>query len=355
MKNFSKKLSLIILFSVSLLTSFEALAKKNVVILATGGTIAGVGSSSHGSKYSSGKITIDQMINSNPDLATLANLKGEQVFQMGSENMNDDSWLAIGKKVYDLVNSSKVDAVVITHGTDTLEETAYFLNLTVRTKKPIIIVGAMRPSTSISADGSLNLYNAIAVATSKEAQNKGALVVFNDQIFAARDVMKNHTTNVAAFTSPNFGPIGTSYYGKVIFYYNPLRTHTYNSTFNIKDLDKLPKVDIIYGHTNQDASVIDHLIKEGTDGIVFAGVGDGNIYKTALDKLIEIKKTNDVAIVRSSRVGAGFVVPDVEINDEENGFVTADNLSPQKARILLKLALTKTKDPEKIQKIFWSY
>jgi L-asparaginase len=354
MKNCTKKLSLVLIFSLAFLTSFEALAKKNIVILATGGTIAGNGASSHGSKYSAGKVGIQQLIDATPSLSELANLKGEQLMQISSENMNDETWLTIGKRVYDLVNSGSVDGVVITHGTDTIEETAYFLNLTIRSKKPIVLVGSMRPSTSISADGPLNLYNAISVAASKEAQNKGVLVVFNDNIYAARDVTKGHSSNVAAFDAPNFGPIGNAHYGNVRFYYNPLRIHTAKSAFNIKDLDKLPKVDIVYGHTGQDDSVIDQLIKSGSEGIVFAGVGDGNIYKTALDKLITARK-NNIAVVRSSRVGAGYIVPNAEISDDENGFVTADNLSPQKARILLKLSLTKTKDSEKIQKIFWSY
>lgn len=348
MKIFCKSL----IFCLAIFCSAPALAKKNIVIVATGGTIAGVGESAHGSKYLAGKITINQMLEANPVLQNLANLKGEQLLQMSSENMNDDSWLTIARKVNELVRSRSVDGVVITHGTDTLEETAYFLNLTIRTTKPIVLVGAMRPSSSVSADGPLNLYNAIAVATNENAKNKGVLVVFNDQIFAARDVTKMHTTNVAAFNSPNFGPMGTSHYGDVIFYYSPLRKHTNNSVFNIRDIKDLPKVDILYGHTNQDETVIDRLIENNTKAIVFAGVGDGNIYKTTLEKLISARKEKNLILLRSSRTGAGFVVRNAEIEDDKNDFVTADNLSPPKARILLKLALTKTSNTKKIQEIF---
>jgi L-asparaginase len=355
MKNIFRKSLFLVIFATGVISPMQSFAKQNIVILATGGTIAGVGESSHGSKYASGKVTVEQMIEANPSLKELANLKGEQVFQMGSENMNDDSWLTIARKVNDLVNDSDVDGIVITHGTDTLEETAYFLNLTIHTKKPIILVGAMRPSSSVSADGPLNLYNAVAVAANKDARNKGVLVVFNDKIFAARDVTKNHTTNVAAFTAPNTGPIGNSYYGNVIFYHDVLRKHTNNSMFNIKNIKSLPKVEIVYGYTNQDAGMIDYLVSSETKGIICAGVGDGNIYKSVLEKLIKVKKENDLAIVRSSRVGGGFVVPNVEINDNENGFVVSDNLSPQKARILLKLALTKTNNPKALQEIFLSY
>lgn len=350
MKTFIKAL----IFSASFLISIEAFAKQNIVVLATGGTIAGVGSSSSGSKYAAGKVTIQELLDATPSLSELANLKGEQLMQISSENMNDEVWIKIAKKVDELTNSSKVDGIVITHGTDTIEETAYFLNLTVKTTKPIVLVGAMRPSTSISADGPLNLYNAIAVAANKESKNKGVLVVFNDDIFDARSVTKGHTSNVAAFNSPNFGAIGNVHYGKVRFYFESLRTHTNSSAFDIDDIESLPKVDIVYGHTGQDSSVVDKFIENGAAGIVFAGVGDGNIYKETLGKLIEARK-NNIILVRSARVGAGYVVPNAEIEDDENGFVTADNLSPQKARILLKLALTNTKNPQKIQKIFWSY
>jgi len=179
-------------------------------------------------------------------------------------------------------------------------------------------------------------------------------VVFNDYIYSARDVDKTHTTNVATFQSSNFGPIGHSYYGQVKFYYTPTRLHTKNSIFDITDLKTLPKVDILYGYANQSVLMTKQLVKSGVDGIVYAGVGDGNLHKDSLKVMIDAV-SKGTTLVRSSRVGSGFVVPNVEIDDTGYGFVTADNLNPQKARILLMLALTKTKDSKEIQELFWKY
>ena len=327
---------------------------KNIAIIATGGTISGAGESASEAKYASAKITVDSIVASVPNISKLANVKSEQLLQIGSENMNDETWIKIAKRVNELLGKRDIDGVVITHGTDTIEETAYFLNLVIRSKKPIILVGSMRPSTSLSADGPLNLYNAVAVAASEEAVNKGVLIVFNDNIYAARDVSKTNTTNVAAFESLNFGPIGNVHYGKTRIYYNPIRNHTSKSMFDIGDLEFLPKVDIVYGYANHNSTIIEQLINSGTKGIIYAGVGDGNIYKDTLTKLINASKNNTI-LVRGSRVGSGFVVPNAEINDDEYKFVTADNLSPQKARILLMLSLTKTNDYKKIQDIFWNY
>ncbi len=338
-----------------IISSQNAFAKKNIAVLATGGTIAGSGSSESEVSYSAGKISIEDLLAKTSSLKKLANLKGEQLLQMSSENMNDEIWLKIARRVDELVNNSDVDGVVITHGTDTIEETAYFLDLTVRTKKPIILVGSMRPATSISSDGPLNLHNAIAVAANDAAKNKGVLVVFNDSIFDARSITKAHTSNVAAFQSPNFGPIGIVSYGDVKFYYEPLRAHTNKSEFNIRKIKSLPKVDILYGYAGFDDELVDNLVENGAKGIVFAGAGDGNIYKPALEKLMNLSKEEKVLVVRSSRTGAGYVIRGAEINDDENGFVNGDNLNAQKARILLKLALTKSDDWEDVQKIFDRY
>ncbi len=350
-----KQIFLILISALFHFYSTDSEAKmKNIAIIATGGTISGVGESASESKYTPAKITIDNIIASVPNLSKLANIKGEQLLQIASENMNDESWLKIAKRVNEILDKRDIDGVVITHGTDTIEETAYFLNLVIRSKKPIILVGSMRPSTSISADGPLNLYNAVAVAASDEAINKGVLVVFNDNIYSARDVSKTNTTNVATFEALNFGPIGNVHYGKTRIYYNPIRNHTSKSMFDINDLEFLPKVDIVYGYANPNSTIIEQLINSGTKGIIYAGVGDGNIYKDTLAKLIDASK-NGTILVRGSRVGSGFVVPNAEINDDEYKFVTADNLAPQKARILLMLSLTKTNDYKKIQDIFWNY
>ena len=329
-------------------------AKKNIVVIGTGGTIAGVSKSENDAKYAPSSIGIQDVIKSVPKLSELADIEGEQLFQISSQDMNEEAWLKIARKTQELVDKREVDGVVITHGTDTLEETAYFLNLVIKTEKPVVVVGSMRPATSTSCDGALNLYNAVAVAASSEAKRKGVLVVFNDNILTARDVSKIHTTNVDAFVSNNFGPIGSVYYGKVKIYFEPLRTHTNRSVFDISAIKSLPKVDIIYGYANPEASIIDQLITAKTRGIVLAGVGDGNIAKESLQKLISASKAG-IKVVRSSRLGSGFVMRNTEVEDDEYDFITADNLNPQKARILLMLSLTKTDDSKKIQNLFWSY
>jgi L-asparaginase len=351
MKNLKK-----ILFIAILSFAIPAqLFAKNITIVATGGTIAGAGESATGAKYNSSQLLIEQIASAIPGIDKLANIKTDQLLNIASQDMNDESWLKIVKEVNNLLDDKNVDGIVITHGTDTLEETAYLLNLTVKSKKPIIVVGSMRPSTSISADGPINLYNAVALAASKEAEGKGVLIVMNDEIFSARDASKTNTTSVHTFKANNSGTIGRVHYGKSQIYYTPNRIHTKNSEFtNIKDLSVLPKVEIAYMYAGQDAIIIDNLVASGAQAIVIAGVGDGNVYKDALPKLIEASKKG-VVIVRSSRGGSGFVEANTEINDDEYGFITADNLSPQKARILIKVALTKTKDKDKLKEIFAKY
>lgn len=327
---------------------------KNVVILATGGTIAGAGDSCVGSKYAPGKVGIDQVIKNIPGLDKLADIRTEQVMQIASQDFNDVTWLTIAKRVNELLAQSSVKGLVITHGTDTLEETAYFLNLVVKSKKPVVLVGAMRASTSLSSDGALNLYNAVALAASDEAYGKGVLVMMNDEIYAARDVAKISTTNVSAFKSPNSGVMGSVLYGAVKFYYSPLRAHTSQTVFDVRKAESLPKVEIIYAYAGVDVSMIDYLIESGAKGIILAGVGDGNISKQGVEKLAKAAKKG-VLIVRSAHLGSGLVEPNVEIEDEKLGFVTADNLSPQKARILAILALTKTNDVKKVRGMFAKY
>ncbi|MBM3579456.1 MAG: type II asparaginase [Alphaproteobacteria bacterium] len=341
------------IFCLALAFTLDAHAK-NIVILATGGTIAGAGESVIGSVYSPGKIGIEQIIKNIPGITKLAEIKAEQIMQKASQDFNANDWLLIAKKINEALAKRSVHGAVITHGTDTLEETAYFLNLVVKSKKPVVLVGSMRPSTSLSADGSLNLYNAVALANSDTAYNKGVLVMLNDEIFAARDVAKTHTTNVATFKSPNTGPIGEVLYGKTKIYYNPLRTHTDQTVFDVRKLESLPKVDIVYAYSGADEGTIDYLVSSGSQAIILAGVGDGNINQKSVERLKEAAKKG-VLVVRSAHLGAGVVEPNVEINDDEFGFVTADNLSPQKARILAILALTKTKDIKKIRKFFEVY
>src|SRR6202035_3249618 len=327
----------------------------NVMVLATGGTIAGTGASSTTVVgYTAATVGIERLLNAVPELKTVANVKGEQVFQIASENMNNDYWLKLAKHVNALLAQDDVDGIVITHGTDTIEETSYFLNLVVKSKKPVVIVGAMRPSTAISADGPINLYNATLVAASEEAIGKGVLVVLNDQINAARDVTKSNTSTADTFRTPDLGMLGYVQGNKPYFYHLSARKNTVDTEFDIANLDTLPQVDIVYGYANMGRTPVDALLAAGVKGLVHAGVGDGSLANAVKPALIEARKKG-VVIVRSSRVGSGIVARNGEANDDELDFVVSDTLNPQKARILLMLALTKTTDTKEIQRMFTTY
>lgn len=327
----------------------------NVTILATGGTIAGTGATSTTTVgYTAAKVGVEKLIEAVPELKKVANVKGEQVFQIASENMTNDHWLKLAKRVNELLAQKDVDGIVITHGTDTIEETAYFLNLTVKSTKPVVIVGAMRPSTAISADGPVNLYNAVTLAGSKDAVGKGVLVSLNDQINAGRDVTKTNTSTADTFRTPELGFLGYMQDNKAHFYRQVVRKHTAEAEFDISNLDSLPQVDIVYGYANNNRTALDALVKAGAKGIVHAGVGDGSLSNAMKPGLIDARKQG-VAIVRSSRVGNGIVARNGEANDDELDFVASDTLNPQKARILLMLALTRTTDSKAIQKMFYTY
>jgi L-asparaginase len=268
--------------------------------------------------------------------------------------MNDAVWLKLAKRINQLAQQADVDGIVITHGTDTMEETAYFLNLTVHTKKPVVMTGSMRPSTALSADGPLNIYNAVAVAGQKEAWGRGVLVVANDKILPAREIIKTSATDVETFQAPGFGWIGTVHYGVARYYRVPFTLHTYQSEFNVDNVEKLPKVNIIYMHASATGELIDDAVENGAQGIVVAGVGNGNMTDAAVDALARAAKKG-VVCVRSTRVPMGYIDRNVELDDDALGFVAAYQLNAQKARVLLKLALLKTKDPRVIQEYFAKY
>lgn len=327
----------------------------NVVILATGGTIAGTGASSTTTVgYTAAKVGVDRLIEAVPELKKVADVRGEQIFQVASENMTDDLWLKLAKRINELLARSDVDGIVITHGTDTLEETAYFLDLVVKSPKPVVLVGAMRPSTAISADGPVNIYNAAILAGSPEARGKGVLVALNDAINAGRDVTKTNTSTVDTFRTPDLGCLGYMQDNKAHFYRVPMRRHTVDSEFDVSGLETLPKVDIVYGYANATRTPIDALVASGAKGIIHAGVGDGSVHKNVMPGLTEARKKG-VVVVRSSRVGSGIVARNGEANDDQLDFVVSDTLNPQKARILLMLALTKTSDTKEIQRMFMTY
>src|SRR5450830_744680 len=327
----------------------------NVTILATGGTIAGTGATSTTTVgYTAATVGVQQLIQAVPELAKVANVKGEQVFQIASESMTNEHWLTLGKRVNALLAQSDVDGIVITHGTDTMEETAYFLDLVVKSRKPVVLVGAMRPSTALSADGPINLYNAVLVASSQEAVGKGVLIALNDQIHAARDVTKTNTSTPDSFKTTELGLLGYIQGGKPFFYRASTRKHTAESEFDIVNLNALPQVDIVYGYANMNTVALDAFVAAGAKGIIHAGVGDGSLAAKVKPGLIAARKKGTI-IVRASRVGQGILARNGEANDDELDFVAADTLSPQKARILLMLALTKTNNTKDIQRMFYTY
>ncbi|MFJ3047583.1 type II asparaginase [Herbaspirillum chlorophenolicum] len=346
---------ILVLFCLAATAAAQAQNLPNVVILATGGTIAGTGATTTTTVgYTAAKVGVDALIAAVPELQKVANVRGEQTMQIASENMNNDAWLKLAKRVNTLLAQSDVDGIVITHGTDTIEETAYFLDLVVKSKKPVVIVGAMRPSTAISADGPINLYNAVLLAGSKEAIGKGVLVTLNDQINAGREVTKTNTSTLDTFKTPELGFLGYIQGSKPYFYRQSTRKNTVDTPFDIMNLDKLPQVDIVYGYANMNPIALNAFVAAGAQGIVHAGVGDGSLNNTVVPSLTEARKKG-VVIVRASRVGQGIVARNGEADDDKLDFVVSDTLNAQKARILLMLALTKTTDSKEIQKMFWEY
>jgi len=328
--------------------------KKNIVILATGGTIAGAAASGTQSAYTSGAVTIDAMLKAVPGIEKLANIKGEQISNVGSQDMSFEILLKLAKRINELLSTPAVDGIVITHGTDTMEESAFFLNLTVKSDKPVVMVGSMRPSTAVSADGPLNLYNAVAVAADPKAKDRGVLVVMNDQIHAAHSLTKTSTTAIQTFMSPIRGVVGVSAYGKNDWYNTPPWKHTSQSEFDISNVTKLPRVDIVFADEDMEPDLIDASVNAGAKGIVIAGVGNGNMNKVSVDAAARAVK-NGVVVVRSSRVATGMVDRNVEVNDDELGFIASDELNPQKSRILLSLALLKPGSSSQIQELFRTY
>lgn len=345
---------LILLTAALLLTTIAVAQKPNIHILATGGTIAGTGTSATATNYTAGQVAIGTLLEAVPQLKDIANVTGEQVVRIGSQDMNDEVWLTLAKRINELLRQPEVDGIVITHGTDTMEETAYFLNLTVKSEKPVVLVGAMRPSTALSADGPLNLYNAVVTASAPASKDKGVMVVMNGQIWGAESVTKMHTTSVETFQAPNAGALGYVLNGKTVYNRAPMKKHTTQSVFEVNDLESLPKVGIVYSYSNIEADMVEPMLKNGYKGIVHAGVGNGNIHKNVFPMLEEARRQG-ILVVRSSRVPTGPTTLDNEVDDARYEFVASQQLNPQKARILLMLALTKTNDWKQIQEFFNEY
>jgi len=340
------------LFTLSL--GAAAWAKPAIKILATGGTIAGAQADAKSYGYKSGSFKVEDLINAVPQLKELADLTGEQVANIGSQDMNDAVWLKLAQRVNQVLASPDVDGVVITHGTDTMEETAFFLDLTVKSDKPVVLVGSMRPATAVSADGPANLYSAVAVASSPGAKARGVLVVLNDEAHAARNVTKTDTTSVDTFKSLNRGPVALVHTGQIAWFEQMDRRHTSKSEFDVSGRTQLPRVDIIYAHANMSPDLIDAAVKAGAKGLVVAGVGDGNMTDQALAALGRARKAG-VVVVRSTRLPEGLVLRNNEVNDDQQGFVASGEFTAPKARVLLQVALTKTNDVKQVQRMFDTY
>jgi L-asparaginase len=340
---------------VTMTTGFAAAGElPHIVILATGGTIAGAQPAEGDPGYKSGSLSVESLIAAAPGLDKIARITGEQIASIGSQDMNDEVWLKLARRANQLLATPEVDGIVVTHGTDTLEETAYFLNLVIKSDKPLVLVGSMRPATSTSPDGPLNLYNAVAVAADPGVSGLGVTVVSNDDLFAARELQKTNTTDLQTFISPNRGQLGEAYYGKTWIFNRPINRHTVASEFSLDGVEALPRVDIVYAHENADGMMVEAAVAAGAKGIVLAGVGDGNATKSMVDALAAAAAKGAV-VVRSSRVGSGIVRRNIEIDDDALGFVAALELNPQKARVLLRMALLKTKAPAEVQRIFDEY
>ena len=232
----------------ALTVPIAAQAKPKIEVLATGGTIAGAQASSSEVGYKSGTFSVDDLIKAVPQLKDVADLTGEQVANIGSQTMNHDVWLKLAKRVNEVLQDGSADGVVITHGTDTLEETAYFLSPVVKSDKPVVLVGSMRPATAISADGPANLYNAVALAASPEARGRGPMIVIDDEIHYAREAQKTNTTELDTFHSPNRGRAGVMNVGKIEFFSQNTTRHTTKSEFTVdgKTARDLPRVEIVY-------------------------------------------------------------------------------------------------------------
>jgi L-asparaginase type II len=327
-----------------------------VWLLATGGTIAGKGASSTSlTEYRGSTLLGSDLLASVPEIARYAEVRAEQVTNVASPNVTVEAWRTLARRIDAIFSSDpRVAGIVITHGTSTLEETAYFLHLTVRHDRPVVVVGSQRPATAISADGPLNLLNAVRTAAAPQARGKGVLVVMNDEINGAREVTKSNTYRVETFRSGELGFLGYVDEDRVTFYRQSTRRHTADSEFDVRNITTFPRVEIVASYAHASVAPLHALAREAVDGIVIAAPGAGSLSDAELAALKEIVARPEAPIiVRSSRTGNGRVTRRKAFN--ALGLIPADNLSPHKARILLMLALTKTRKHDEIARMFDEY
>ena len=322
---------------------------RHVHVLAIGGTIASRAEDPAICTTYAPVLDAADLIASLPHPETVAEVTGEDFFRIDSASLTARHWLRLARRVTEVLNGG-ADGAVVTHGTDTMEETAYFLNLTVKSRKPVILTGAMRPASSASADGPINLLQAIQAAASEKTAGFGAMILMNGTLIAAREACKIQPVRPDAFTPREMGAVGCVSDGRIEMFYRSTRAHTLDTAFDPAQLDDLPPVDVLYAYAGADPAMLDDCVKRGARGIAVACVGNGNLRPAWRDRIAELT-TRGIAIVRCSRAN-GFVNRNGAQDDDALGTVAGGNLSAQKARILLMLALTRTDDPREIQACF---
>lgn len=327
---------------------------RRVALIVTGGTIDSVGTDRLDLAWyleAGQRLEAGELLSRVPELEKIAKVEEIPFRRLPSQAITPEDWIELAQTIQRiLVEDEQADGVVITHGTNTLEETAYFLNLVLNTDKPVVLVGAMRPSSGLSSDGDLNLVNAVRVAASPHAAGNGVLVVLNDTITGARDVTKTATYRVETFQGRDLGPLGyVDADGEVIFYHRPNKLHTTETAFDAAALTGLPRVDVVVSYVGADGSLIDAAVAAGAKGIISAGTGAGRPTPGETDALTRAHEQG-VVICQSSRVGSGRAVRSPGLT--KRGWVASDNLVPWKAKVLLALALTRTSDPDEIQRLF---
>lgn len=319
-----------------------------VALFTTGGTIQSKGAHRLKiSEYNDGRVSPDELLADLPELKQIVTVEVKEIANIGSGGITAEHLLKLAKGINAELAKPDVAGAVVTHGTGTLEETAYFLHLTVNSEKPVVVVGAMRPWTGISRDGPLNLYNACRVAAEPGAAKRGVLVLLNDTIHSARFVTKNNTYRVETFVSREVGPLGYADSDRIAFYRTPLTRHTSKSEFDVSKIESLPMVDVVYGYQEASRAPIDALAAAGAKGIVLADSS------TSFQKALLEAQAKGIVIVQSDRKGSGRVLNSERVAGRN--VVTADSLNAQKARILLRLALTKTTEAKELQRIFNEY
>ena len=328
-----------------------------VALIITGGTIDSIGKDRLDLAWyiEAGKRLGDgELLQQLPELKSIAQVAEIPFRRLPSHALVDKDWLDLVRTIHSIFDQDKADSVVITHGTNTIEETAYFLNLTSKTDKPVVVVGSMRPSSAISADGYLNVVNAVKVAADPSSRGRGCLLVMNDTIFNGRDVTKNATYRVEAFQSRDLGPLGyADGDGKIVYYHAPVKKHTVDTDFDVRNMQSLPRVDIVVSYVGADGKMIEAAAAAGAKGIVSAGTGAGRPTPAEDDAFDRMYKETGMIMCLCSRVASGRVVRSPGLT--KRGFVAGDNLQPWKARLLLSLALTKTTNADEIQRMFDTY